>query len=158
MLSGIFDCPIDDVNRFELHDVIDIENQEYNIGLIVGPSGCGKSSILKVLGEPMKFNWDAPTVIDSFSRDHSVQDIASALNSVGFGNIRAWMRPFSVLSNGEQFRAQCARAILDGGEIVYIDEFTSVVDRQTAKIACHAVQKFVRKNMDLAANNRTNLH
>jgi ABC-type lipoprotein export system ATPase subunit len=145
MLSGIFDCPVESINKFELHDHIDIESQDYNIGAIIGPSGCGKSSILKVMGEPVRYDWSASSVIDSFSKEHSIQDVAECLNSVGFGNVKAWMRPFHVLSNGEQFRAQCARAIMESEGTIYIDEFTSVVDRQVAKIACHAIQKHIRK-------------
>jgi hypothetical protein len=51
----------------------------------------------------------------------------------------------TVLSNGEKFRVDLARRLLEGGELVACDEFTSVVDRQVAKIGAHAVQKFIRR-------------
>jgi ABC-type ATPase with predicted acetyltransferase domain len=38
-----------------------------------------------------------------------------------------------------------ARALLEGGDQIVIDEFTGVVDRQVAKIGSDAVQKFIRK-------------
>ena len=54
----------------------------------------------------------------------------------------------AVLSNGEQFRVDLARHLLEGaaraGPTV-VDEFTSVVDRQVAQIASHAVAKYIRK-------------
>lgn len=145
MLSGIFDCPIEGVNTFSLHANLPIEEKEWQIGLIVGPSGCGKSSILNQIGKEINFEWDDKSVITSFSKEHAVTKICEALNSVGFGNVRAWMRPYHVLSNGEQFRAHCARVILESKGLICLDEFTSVVDRQVAKIACHAVQKYLRK-------------
>jgi GNAT superfamily N-acetyltransferase len=56
------------------------------------------------------------------------------------------MRPFGVLSTGERFRVDIARRMLELPDPVVVDEFTSVVDRQVAKIGSHAVQKWVRKN------------
>jgi GNAT superfamily N-acetyltransferase len=44
------------------------------------------------------------------------------------------------LSNGEQFRCDLARALLQGG-LVAFDEYTSVVDRNVAKIASAALAK-----------------
>jgi GNAT superfamily N-acetyltransferase len=54
------------------------------------------------------------------------------------------MRPHAVLSNGERFRVDLARHLVEDVDPIVVDEFTSVVDRQVAKIAAHAVQKFVR--------------
>jgi GNAT superfamily N-acetyltransferase len=49
-----------------------------------------------------------------------------------------------VLSNGEKFRVDLARRLLEGGDRIVVDEFTSVVDRQVAQIGSHAVQKYIR--------------
>lgn len=145
MLSGMFDCPIEEVNEFSLNANIPIEEKDWQIGLIVGPSGCGKSSLLNQIATETIFEWDDKSVITSFNREHTISEICDALNSVGFGNVRAWMRPYHVLSNGEKFRAYCARAIIESQDTICLDEFTSVVDRQVAKVACHAVQKYLRK-------------
>ena len=64
--------------------------------------------------------------------------------AVGFNTIPAWLRPYGVLSNGEKFRVDLARRLLEGGDLIAVDEFTSVVDRQVAKIGSHAVQKWAR--------------
>jgi ABC-type ATPase with predicted acetyltransferase domain len=56
------------------------------------------------------------------------------------------MKPQAVLSNGERFRVDLARRLLELPDPIVVDEFTSVVDRQVAKIGAHAVQKFVRKH------------
>jgi GNAT superfamily N-acetyltransferase len=55
------------------------------------------------------------------------------------------MRPYAVLSNGEKFRVELARRLLEDGDPIVIDEFTSVVDRQVAQIGSHAVQKYCRR-------------
>ena len=145
MLSGIFDCPIDDISKFELHTDLPIDDDEWNIGLIVGPSGCGKSIILNTLGTVTENTWDKQSVITSFSDQYPITKITETLGAVGLNNIKTWMRPFHTLSNGEQFRAQIARSLLEDEGVIYIDEFTSVVDRQVAQVACHAIQKFVRR-------------
>ncbi|MBT9097493.1 hypothetical protein KFZ76_07175 [Methylovulum psychrotolerans] len=53
----------------------------------------------------------------------------------------AWLRPFHALSNGEKFRAGLARLIAERPDRIIIDEFTSVVDRQIAKIGAAAFSK-----------------
>lgn len=72
-------------------------------------------------------------------------DISEACAAVGFNTIPALLRPYRVLSNGERFRVDLARRLIESGETIIMDEFTSIVDRQVAKIASHAVQKYVRK-------------
>ena len=47
---------------------------------------------------------------------------------------------------GEKFRVDIVRRFLEFPDPIVIKEFTSVVDRQVAKIGSHAIQKCVRKN------------
>ena len=51
----------------------------------------------------------------------------------------------SVLSNGEKMRVDLARAILQEQKIIVFDEYTSVVDREVAKIGSLALQNAVHK-------------
>jgi len=123
-----------------------LDEREWNVGLIVGPSGCGKSSILKqAFGGELTLTWGGACVVDDFAKSFDMQAISEACMAVGFNTIPAWLRPFSVLSNGEKFRVELARRLLEGGNPIVVDEFTSVVDRQVAQIGSHAVQKHVRK-------------
>ena len=148
-LESAFDVPPRETARLEWHGSIDCESRDWNVGLIVGPSGSGKTSILHdCFGRERELQWGAPAVIDDFSEQLGLQEITEACESVGFNTIPAWLRPHRVLSNGEQFRAKIARLMLETprDEIIVIDEFTSVVDRQVAKIASHAVQRSVRRN------------
>lgn len=122
------------------------DDAPWNVGLIVGPSGSGKSSIMRhVFGEPVEQAWTAKSVIDDFAREHSIQSIAEICQAVGFNTIPAWMRSYAVLSNGEKFRVDLARRLLELPDPIVVDEFTSVVDRQVAQIGSHAVQKYVRR-------------
>lgn len=145
-VCGMFDCPPEKKQRLEWKVDIPIEGKDWSIGAIIGPSGCGKSTIANAFWED-ELAWqpefNEATVIDSFASN--VKDVASALGAVGFNTIPAWIRPYHVLSNGEKFRVEIAKRMLEQKGTIVIDEFTSVVDRQVAKIACHAVQKFVRK-------------
>jgi GNAT superfamily N-acetyltransferase len=51
-----------------------------------------------------------------------------------------------VLSTGQQHRADLARALTAGGDLVVVDEFTSVVDRIVAKSMSVAVARHVRRS------------
>lgn len=90
------------------------------------------------------FEYKNKSVIDDMPKNKSVEDISRAFYSVGFGSVPSWLKPYSVLSNGEKMRVDIARSILEKDFIVF-DEFTSVVDRQVAKVASMAVSKAIRK-------------
>lgn len=148
-LSAMFDVPPSEKSRLEWHGELPIEAQKWNVGLIVGPSGCGKSSIARQLfGESYEpaLAWSDGAVVNDFASRFSIADVTKVCQAVGFNTIPAWMRPFSVLSNGERFRVELARRLLELPDPIVVDEFTSVVDRQVAQIGAHAVQKHIRKN------------
>ncbi|MDE2026697.1 MAG: ABC transporter ATP-binding protein [Patescibacteria group bacterium] len=145
-LEAMFDCPINDKITQHWKGDFPYDSEKWNIGLIIGPSGCGKSTILKEqFGEPYPMKWKAKSVIDDFG-NYSIAEITDICTAVGFNTIPNWAKPYHVLSNGEQFRVRMARALLETKGLIIQDEFTSVVDRQVAKIASHCVQKYVRKN------------
>lgn len=121
--------------------------EEWNVGIIVGKSGTGKTTIAKdMFGEELisGFKYNHKSVIDDMPKDKNVEDISKAFYSVGFGSVPSWLKPYSVLSNGEKMRVDIARSILEKDFIVF-DEFTSVVDREVAKVASMAVSKAIRK-------------
>ncbi|MBY0562454.1 GNAT family N-acetyltransferase [Hyphomicrobium sp.] len=148
-MSALFDVPPTEKSHLEWNVDLPIEDKPWNIGLIVGPSGCGKSTIAKELfGAHIVSGHEWPkdrAILDAFPQGMSIKVITNLLCAVGFGSAPNWLRPFHVLSNGEQFRVTVARAIAESTGVIAIDEFTSVVDRQVAKVASHTVQKTVRK-------------
>ena len=123
--------------------------ENWQVGLIVGKSGTGKTTIAKQLFEDAyitNFEYNAETVLDDMPKNCSVEQITNAFNSVGFSSPPSWLKPYSVLSNGQKMRVDLARAILDEKEFFVFDEFTSVVDRNVAQIGSFAMQKAIRKS------------
>ena len=131
-----------------------IEGKDWQIGLIVGASGSGKTSVGKMIAEQLGGGqiydlydgreYNKP-IIDCISPSGDFNTITAALSSVGLGDVPAWLRPFHVLSNGEKFRAGLARLVCERPELAVVDEFTSVIDRQIAKIGAQALQKTWRR-------------
>lgn len=145
-VCSMFDVPPQSTARLEWSVNVPTVEEDWSVGLIVGPSGSGKTSVMRqVYGEPPALEWGAASVVDDFARTLSVQQVTDACGAVGFNTIPAWLRPFAVLSNGEKFRVDLARRLLELPDPIVVDEFTSVVDRQVAQIGAHAVQKYVRK-------------
>jgi ABC-type lipoprotein export system ATPase subunit/GNAT superfamily N-acetyltransferase len=148
-LEGIFDVPPAEKSGVAWEVELPLHVAEWNVGLIVGPSGCGKSTIARQLwpAEYVRgFEWPAgAALVDAFPAEMSIKDITTLLNSVGFSSPPSWLRPFAVLSNGEQFRATIARAMAELPALAVIDEFTSVVDRRVAQIGSAAIAKTVRR-------------
>jgi len=146
-VEGMFDLPKSgkQVRRWELQ--LDLP-KEWHVGLIVGPSGSGKSTLAREwFGAAMVDRWDWPesgAVVDGFPEAMPIAEVTSLLSSVGFSSPPGWVKPFHVLSNGEQFRVNLARALAEQLALAVIDEFTSVVDRTVAKVGSHAAQKAVR--------------
>lgn len=124
---------------------------EWSIGAVVGPSGSGKTSIGKQIFETDRLvdlaaGWsnDRP-IVDDIAPGGDFNTVTGLLAAVGLGDVPAWLRPFRVLSNGEQFRAGLARLICERPGEAVVDEFTSVVDRQVARIGAQAFQKAWRR-------------
>lgn len=123
---------------------------DWKIGLIVGPSGSGKTSIGSQIWDggikDLTLGWNPNLpIIEDIAPGADMNIVTAALSAVGLGDVPAWLRPFKALSNGEQFRAGLARLICEAPDKVVIDEFTSVVDRQIAKIGAAAFAKSWRK-------------
>lgn len=151
-IEAMFDVPPAEKATLRFRVECAFDEQPWQIGLITGASGSGKSTLAKHLfAEQMaqKFTWGGASVLDDFSSELSVEDIANVCMAVGFNTIPAWVRPHGVLSTGEQFRVDLARHLVEGGDLVVVDEFTSVVDRTVAKIGSNAVNKYVRRRPDM---------
>jgi len=148
-LEGIFDMPPSERSEQTWQVSLPVEERPWNVGLVVGPSGTGKSTLVRDLFPDALVDgheWPADkSVVDGFPADMGIRDVVALLSSVGFSSPPAWLRPFGVLSNGEQFRATVARALAEARDgLVVLDEFTSVVDRTVAQIGSAAIAKTVR--------------
>jgi ABC-type ATPase with predicted acetyltransferase domain len=149
-ISEAFDYKFTGTSTFTLPNFSKLDNQ-FNLGIIVGASGSGKSQILKNFynyKEPI-VNWENNKAIVSHFDNPDVA--LKKLFAVGLSSVPTLCKPYHVLSNGEQYRARVAR-LLDNNAI--FDEYTSVVNRETAKSLSVAISKYIRtegiKNVVLA--------
>lgn len=149
-ISSLMDVTVEEksTNRWDVH--LPVEDRDWLVGMVVGPSGSGKSSVARALwpdAYSQGHRWSPDrSLVDDFPAGMGIKDITGLLGSVGLGSVPVWLRPYRTLSNGEQFRADIARALAETEGLVVVDEFTSVVDRQVAKVASHTVQKAVRRS------------
>jgi ABC-type ATPase with predicted acetyltransferase domain len=144
-------------SQFTLEDVLleknfkgklPIENEDWSIGVIVGRSGTGKSTIARHLFPEYYikgFPYKEPSILDDFPEKLASTEITKALSSVGFSSPPDWLKSYEQLSQGEKMRVDIARAMLLDEPIIVFDEFTSVVDREVAKISSFAIQKAIRR-------------
>lgn len=168
-VAGMFDVPLATKasERFtvELPEAAD----PWQIGLVVGPSGSGKSTIARqAFAAELYDGADWPSdraVVDCFG-ELSVRHVVELFTAVGFGSPPSWVKPHHVLSCGERFRCDLAQALarsLEGrGEsretddsvsqlltlhspLVVYDEFTSVVDRNVARVCSAAIARGIRR-------------
>ena len=145
-IMGDYDVKLDHAQE-HLRGNIDLP-EDWQIGVIWGGSGTGKTTIARELfGDQMitGFEYHAKSVVDDMPKNCDMAEIEKMFYSVGFGSVPSWMKPYSVLSNGEKMRVDLARALLEKDFVVF-DEFTSVVDRQVAQTASLAISKAIRRS------------
>ncbi len=122
-------------------------SSDWNILLICGKSGSGKSTILRHMGEikPIEYDNDK-AVISQFGR-YTEEEACDLLSGVGLSSVPTWLRKPSELSNGERARLDLCKALYDAGngQIAYIDEYTSVVNRDVAKSMSFSLQRYARE-------------
>jgi ABC-type ATPase with predicted acetyltransferase domain len=114
----------------------------------VGRSGTGKTSKAKQLfpKEYIRgFEYKSATVLDDFPEKVSVNEITKALCNVGFASPPDWLKAYEHLSQGEKMRVDIAHALCLKQQLIVFDEFTSVVDREIAKVSAYAIAKAVRR-------------
>ncbi|RIK84405.1 MAG: ABC transporter ATP-binding protein [Planctomycetota bacterium] len=177
-VAGMFDLPLAE----KLRETFVVEppeldgaepDRDWRIGLIVGPSGSGKSTVARRLFGARLYErgaWPADRAVIDGVGELPARTIVELFTAVGFSSPPSWVKPYHVLSGGERFRCDLARALAsalvehcalverceDGitkarkherGEvlpIVAFDEFTSVVDRQVAQFGSAAISRAVR--------------
>jgi ABC-type phosphate/phosphonate transport system ATPase subunit len=154
-VRGLFDLAEAKTSGLEWNVELPLTERPWHVGLIVGPSGCGKSTIARHLwpaSVQQTATWPADaSVLDGFPETLAIKDVTEILSSVGFSSPPAWLRPFHVLSTGQQFRVTLARLIAEAlaapiaGRPIVFDEYTSVVDRTVARVGSAALEKVIRR-------------
>jgi len=135
-VKEVFTIDISEIT-FEPHDRI---NEDFQLLVIVGSSGSGKSIMLKEYGEEFQPEWDDKPICSHFE---NYKEAEERLLAVGLSSIPAWLLPYHLLSTGQQYRARVARSIKDNA---VFDEFTSVIDRSTAKGLAISLSRYIKKH------------
>jgi ABC-type ATPase with predicted acetyltransferase domain len=141
-----------DIKKKSIHH-LKIENvqipNEWNIGLIYGASGSGKTTTVKQLFGDNVFeavlDEDQP-IINQLPKDLTYEECATLLNGIGLNSVPCWVRPVKTLSNGQKARAEAVLLMCQNKDVVFIDEWTSVVDRTVAKAMSLCLFKYAKKN------------
>jgi len=148
-IRGMFDVPNKTEINQEWNVELPIEDKPWDIGLIVGQSGSGKTTIANEIFKDSfihtGFEWKKGSILDDFDETIPSKEIVETLSSVGLSSPPHWLKPYAHLSNGQKFRAELARLVLSGHKRVVFDEFTSVVDRDVAKVCCATLAKTIRR-------------
>ena len=114
-VAGMFDLPIGANTGAHVRAQVPGLDEPWEIGMIVGPSGSGKSAIAKAAYRPnlvRPSHWPRDVAIVDAIVDGPIHRITHTLTCVGLGSPRTWVKPYAVLSNGEKFRCDLARALL----------------------------------------------
>ena len=141
---------------------VSVKASNGNIILIVGCSGSGKSIFLdaldpeKTLDGNLSVNrstelnyaagWlgrlrnDIP-VFEALAEKYTPEKAFVALSRVGLSEALAFIKPFWMLSRGQQYRTMIADLLLRDEEVWLLDEFCSDLDPMTAKIVAHNLRK-----------------
>lgn len=128
------------------------------LAVVIGSSGAGKSSVLHAVADKLgDVTWVGRGL---FPADRAIGDCIvpwrplgealEILTACGLGEPRLWVRRFSDLSDGEQFRAALARAIgrtikLGASRPIICDEFTALLHRRLARSIAHNLRKLVTR-------------
>jgi ABC-type lipoprotein export system ATPase subunit len=147
-VNDAFDLKCADAKEIRIPFNFKLENlHDWHIGVVCGASGSGKSTILKQLGGEKPVAFDNNKALISNFTNMRPEDAARMLTAIGLSSVPTWLRPYRLLSNGEQYRARMAKMISEcqNDEILLVDEYTSVVDRNVAKSMSYALQKYIRR-------------
>ena len=139
--------------------------------MVVGGSGCGKSMLLDCLDTSheahdnldvrcrMKRNYrvarprafdalDMP--FDVLSETHGVDRTFSAFSRMGLAEAFVLIKPFWMLSRGQQYRVMLADLLLRDDDVWMIDEFCADLDAISARVVSMNLRKQVKRTNRIA--------
>lgn len=132
-----------------------------NVILVAGSSGSGKTALLQAL-DPAMHNanvsvggvvtgnytaaWPQPItqnlpLFEALAQRYSAERTFAALSRVGLSDALVFVKPFWMLSRGQQYRAMIAELLLRDDGVWLLDEFCGDLDPITAKVVAHNLRK-----------------
>lgn len=141
---------------------VSVKASNGNIIFVVGASGSGKSVFLNALDPDKTLDrnlmikrtgcmnysagWLRPLrddipVFEALAEKFTPERAFIALSRVGLSEALVFIKPYWMLSRGQQYRAMIADLLLRDEEVWLLDEFCSDLDPITAKIVAHNLRK-----------------
>ena len=148
----------------DIVQAVSVKASNGNIILVVGASGSGKSVFLNALDPDKALDgnlmvkrtgslkhsagWLRPPrndipVFEALAEKFTPERAFIALSRVGLSEALAFIKPFWMLSRGQQYRTMIADLLLRDEEVWLLDEFCGDLDPITAKIVAHNLRKQV---------------
>ncbi|TET19649.1 GNAT family N-acetyltransferase [Candidatus Bathyarchaeota archaeon] len=166
-VSEAFGLGVDEFQEHVVYDNVELKIGPKDIVYITGDSGSGKSVLLRALekdlaGETVNIA-DVKVVsslplIDTIGQ--TIEKGLELLSRVGLNDAFLFVRRYDQLSDGQKYRYRIAKMIEAGKQYWILDEFCSLLDRDTAKIVAHNIRKLARQEGKavLAATTHTDLY
>lgn len=123
---------------------------DFDIIYITGESGSGKTTILKELAEA--YGTKLSGIDESYKNvplflamgEENEVDTLRVLTSVGLSDATLWLNTYHELSDSQKARYEIAVRMMQD-DVVFVDEFLSTLDRETAKAVAFGIQKAIRR-------------
>ena len=157
-----------DTNRVRTRLVgpVEIDLVPSNVALVTGSSGAGKSVLLEALsgeksppglivrGDRNRSNLrtamlkpipERLPILQYFGNKYGAERAFDTLCRVGLSEAMVFMKPFSLLSTGQRYRAMLADLLLRRADIWLIDEFCSNVDPVTSAVVASQLKRIAHR-------------
>jgi len=148
-----FGLGIDEEREHVVFRDFELRLAEGDVVYITGDSGSGKSVLLRALGEDLGDEAvdiadvavdPGRPIIDTVGA--TFRDALGLLSRVGLNDAFLFLRLYPELSDGQRYRYRIAGMIDSGRRFWLADEFCSTLDRTTARIVAHNIQKLARRS------------
>lgn len=151
-LMRLFGMRTERLKRQRLCHECRLHLKDGQICFVTGSSGAGKSVLLSGLYEQVPSTErirldeipleEQTPLIDCIAPDASgIWAVTQILSKAGLSDLFTMLNPPALLSAGQQWRYRLAKALCSDKQWIFVDEFTTSLDRITACVIAHNLRK-----------------